>query len=105
MAEEESASEAAAKVQEVAANVRQAASRRKRPAGSEAETVARRYFEAIDAHDVDGAAAMWAPDGRENVRGPGRRARAGGRARVHRRAASEAMPDLSMQVLSHDDRG
>jgi glyoxylase-like metal-dependent hydrolase (beta-lactamase superfamily II)/predicted ester cyclase len=71
MAEEESASEAATKVQEVAANVRQAASRRKRPAGSEAEAVTRRYFEAIGAHDVDSAAAMWAPDGREDVRGQG----------------------------------
>jgi glyoxylase-like metal-dependent hydrolase (beta-lactamase superfamily II)/predicted ester cyclase len=71
MAEEESASEAATKVQEVAANVRQAATRRKRPAGNEAETVTRRYFEAIGAHDVDGAAAMWAPEGREDVRGQG----------------------------------
>jgi hydroxyacylglutathione hydrolase len=71
MAEEESASEAAAKVQEVAANVRQASERRKRAAGSEAEAVARRYFETIGAHDVDGAAAMWAPDGREDVRGQG----------------------------------
>ena len=69
MAEEESASEAAAKVQEVAANVRQASKRRKRAAGSEAEAVARRYFEAIGAHDIDGAAAMWAPGGREDVRG------------------------------------
>jgi hydroxyacylglutathione hydrolase len=71
MAEEESIGEAAAKVQEVAANVRQASSRRKRAAGSEAEAVARRYFETIGAHDVDGAAAMWAPDGREDVRGQG----------------------------------
>jgi len=71
MAEEDSASEAATKVQEVAANVRQAATRRKRSAGSEAEAVTRRYFEAIGAHDVDGAAAMWAPDGREDVRGQG----------------------------------
>ena len=71
MAEEDSASEAATKVQEVAANVRQASTRRKRSRGSEAETVTRRYFEAIGAHDVDGAAAMWAPDGREDVRGQG----------------------------------
>jgi hydroxyacylglutathione hydrolase len=71
MAEEESVGEAAAKVQEVAANVRQASKRRKRAAGSEAEAVARRYFETIGAHDVDGAAAMWAPDGREDVRGQG----------------------------------
>jgi glyoxylase-like metal-dependent hydrolase (beta-lactamase superfamily II)/predicted ester cyclase len=72
MAEEDSASEAATKVQEVAANVRQASTRRKRSrGGSEVEAIARRYFEAIGAHDVDGAAAMWAPDGREDVRGQG----------------------------------
>ena len=71
MAEEDSASEAATKVQEVAANVRQASTRRKRSTGSEAETIARRYFEAIGAHDIDGAVAMWAPDGREDVRGQG----------------------------------
>jgi glyoxylase-like metal-dependent hydrolase (beta-lactamase superfamily II)/predicted ester cyclase len=71
MAEEESAGEAATKVQEVAANVRRASTRRKRSGGSEVEAIARRYFEAIGAHDVDGAAAMWAPDGREDVRGQG----------------------------------
>jgi len=65
----ESASEAAMKVQEVAANVRQAATRRRASAGSEAETVTRRYFEAIGAHDLDAAVAMWAQGGRENVRG------------------------------------
>ncbi|HVA19898.1 MAG TPA: ester cyclase, partial [Solirubrobacteraceae bacterium] len=57
------------KVQEVAANVRQAATRRRASAGSEAETVTRRYFEAIGAHDLDAAVAMWAQGGRENVRG------------------------------------
>ena len=52
----------------------QAATRRKRSAGSKAEAVARRYFEAIDAHDLDGAAAMWAAGRpRERAR-PGRRA-------------------------------
>ncbi len=73
MAEEESASEAATKVQEVAANVQQAATRRRESPASKAEAVTRRYFEAIDAHDVQGAVAMWAPGGREHVRGPGRR--------------------------------
>jgi glyoxylase-like metal-dependent hydrolase (beta-lactamase superfamily II)/predicted ester cyclase len=99
MAEEESASEAAAKVQEVAANVREAASRRKRPAGSEAEAVTRRYFEAIGAHDLDGAVAMWAPDGREDVRGQG--------VFVGREGLREfigdllgAMPDLRVKILS-----
>ena len=31
--------------------------------------MARRYFEAINAHDLDGAVALWAAGGRENVRG------------------------------------
>lgn len=37
-------------------------------AGS-AEQVARAYFAAIDAHDLDGAVALWALGGREHVRG------------------------------------
>jgi glyoxylase-like metal-dependent hydrolase (beta-lactamase superfamily II)/predicted ester cyclase len=69
MAEQESASKAATKVQEVAASVQQATARRGRISGHKAETVARRYFEAIGAHDLDAAVAMWADGGRENVRG------------------------------------
>jgi hydroxyacylglutathione hydrolase len=69
MAEEESASKATTKVQQVAANVQQATTRRRRITGSKAETVARRYFEAIAARDLDAAVAMWAEGGRENVRG------------------------------------
>ena len=69
MVEEESASDAAAKVQEVAANVRQASKRRKRAAGSEVEAVARRYFDAINTRDLELAVEMWAPGGREHVRG------------------------------------
>jgi len=69
MAEEESASKAATKVQEMAASVQQASARRGRISGNKAETVARRYFEAIGAHDLDAAVAMWADVGREYVRG------------------------------------
>jgi hydroxyacylglutathione hydrolase len=36
---------------------------------TEAETVARRYFDAIDAHDLDGALACWRAGGREVVHG------------------------------------
>jgi len=104
MAEEESASEAAAKVQEVAANVRQAASRRKRTAGGEAETVARRYFEAIDAHDVESATAMWASGARENVRGQvDVLAPEGVREFIGELVG--AMPDLNMQVVSTTAEG
>jgi glyoxylase-like metal-dependent hydrolase (beta-lactamase superfamily II)/predicted ester cyclase len=99
MAEEESASEAAAKVQEVAANVRQASKRRQRTTGSEAETVARRYFEAINARDLERAVGMWAPGGREHVRGQvdatapeGVRDFIGG--------MLDAFPDLHFEVVS-----
>ncbi len=81
MADRESASEASTKVQEVAANMQQAAATRKRISGSKAEAVARRYFAAIDARDLDEAVALWARGRpRERARA-GRRARAGGRAR------------------------
>jgi glyoxylase-like metal-dependent hydrolase (beta-lactamase superfamily II)/ketosteroid isomerase-like protein len=99
MADQESTSEASAKVQEVAANMQQLASSRKRITGKAAEAVARRYFAAIDERDLDAAVAMWAPGGRENVRG-----------RVDVTAPEgvrefigeliEAVPDLSMQVIS-----
>jgi hydroxyacylglutathione hydrolase len=104
MAEEESASDAAAKVQEVAANVRQAASRRKLTAGGEAETVARRYFEAIDAHDVESATAMWVSGARENVRGQvDVLAPEGVREFIGELVG--AMPDLNMQVVSTTAEG
>jgi hydroxyacylglutathione hydrolase len=70
---EENAEQAATKVQEAASNIHQTAPPRERISGarapSEAETVARRYFEAINAHDLDAAVALWAPGGREHVRG------------------------------------
>jgi hydroxyacylglutathione hydrolase len=98
MADRESASEASAKVQEVAASM-QAATTRKRISGSKAESVARRYFAAIDARDLETAVALWAPGGRENVRG-----------RVDVLAPEgvrefigeliNAVPDLDMQVIS-----
>jgi glyoxylase-like metal-dependent hydrolase (beta-lactamase superfamily II)/predicted ester cyclase len=104
MAEQESASEAATKVQEVAANVRQAASRRKRSTDSEAEAVTRRYFETVGAHDVDGAAAMWAPDGREDVRGQGLFIGPEG-VREFIGDLLAAMPDLRVEIVSTTTEG
>jgi hydroxyacylglutathione hydrolase len=71
MADQQSDSEskAATKVQEAAANVRQARSPRKRITKSSAESVARRYFEAIAARDLDTAVGLWAEGGRDNIRG------------------------------------
>ncbi|HEV3321721.1 MAG TPA: MBL fold metallo-hydrolase [Solirubrobacteraceae bacterium] len=68
------AEQAATRVHEAAANIHTSATPRERISGnrngtSEAETVARRYFEAINAHDLDAAVAMWAVGGREHVRG------------------------------------
>src|SRR5271170_5435055 len=104
MAEQESASEASTKVQEVAANMQQAAATRKRISGSKAEAVARRYFAAIDARELDEAVAMWADGGRENVRGRvDVLAPEGVRAFIGELLA--AIPDLSMQVVSTTTEG
>ncbi|HXM86677.1 MAG TPA: hypothetical protein VN889_03490, partial [Solirubrobacteraceae bacterium] len=65
----DSASNAATKVQEAAANVREARGARQRITKSTPESVARRYFDAIAARDLDGAVALWADGGRDNVRG------------------------------------
>jgi hydroxyacylglutathione hydrolase len=45
------------------------AATRSRPSKLATEKTARAYFDAINARDLDAAVAMWAPDGRENVRG------------------------------------
>jgi hydroxyacylglutathione hydrolase len=69
MAEQESnGAEAATKVEQAAANVRQARGSR-RITKSGPEQVARRYFEALAARDLDTAVGLWAEGGRDNVRG------------------------------------
>lgn len=104
MADRESASEASTRVQEVAANMQQLAGTRKRITGSKAEVVARRYFSAIDARDLDTAVSLWADGGRENVRGQvdvlapeGVREFIGG--------LIAAVPDMSMEVVSTTSQG
>jgi hydroxyacylglutathione hydrolase len=102
--EEENIAKAAAKVQEAAANIQQATAARSRSAAGEAEIVARRYFEAIDAHDLDAAVALWAVGGRENVRGQvDVTAPQGVRAFVGDMLA--AMPDLRFELLSTTTEG
>ena len=104
MADRETASEASTKVQEVAANMQQAAATRKRISGSKAEAVARRYFAAIDARDLDEAVSLWAEGGRENVRGQvDVLAPEGVRGFIGELIG--AMPDLSMQVVSTTTEG
>ncbi|MCW3018457.1 MAG: beta-lactamase domain protein [Solirubrobacterales bacterium] len=104
MADRETASEASTKVQEVAANLQQAAATRKRISGSKAEAIARRYFGAIDAGDLDQAVSLWAEGGREYVRGQvdvlapdGLRGFIG--------ELIGALPDLSMEVVSTTTEG
>ena len=102
---DDSASKATTKVKEVAANVQQA-TRTHRITGNKTEAVARRYFEAIGARELDAAVAMWADGGRENVRGQvdvtapeGVSAYIGG--------LLDAVPDLRFEILStttQDDR-
>lgn len=99
MADRESASEASTKVQEVAANMQQAAASRKRITGSKTESVARRYFAAIDAHELEDAVSLWADGGREHVRGQvDVHAPEGVRSFIGELIA--AVPDLSMQIVS-----
>ena len=62
-------SKAATKVQEAADNVRQARTGRRRITKSSPESVARRYFYAIAARDLDAAVALWA-DGVRQFAGP-----------------------------------
>src|ERR1039458_7776050 len=99
MSERQAASEASSRVQEVAANMQQLAAGRKRMSGNRAESVARRYFAAIDERDLEAAAALWAPGGRENVRGQIDTGAPEG-VREFLGSLLGAVPDLRMQVLS-----
>jgi glyoxylase-like metal-dependent hydrolase (beta-lactamase superfamily II)/predicted ester cyclase len=104
MADRETASEASTKVQEVAANMQQAAATRKRISGSKAEAVARRYFGAIDARDLDQAVSLWAEGGREYVRGQVDVLAPQG-VREFIGELIGALPDLNMEVVSTTTEG
>jgi len=101
---ERKATGASTKVEEVAANVQQAAAGRKRISGSKAEGVARRYFAAIDQRDLDGAVALWAPGGHDNVRGRIDAIAPEG-VRGFLGELIDAVPDLSMEVVSTTSEG
>jgi glyoxylase-like metal-dependent hydrolase (beta-lactamase superfamily II)/predicted ester cyclase len=108
MAEQDSdsASKAATKVEQAAANVRQARSGRQRITKSSPESVARRYFDAIGARDLDGAVALWADGGRDNVRGQVDVLAPEG-VREFLGELLDAVPDLDFKVVSttsEDDR-
>ena len=100
---EETESSKATKVQEAAANI-QKPPRRAHLEGSQAEDVARRYFQAISDHDLEAAVALWASGGREYVRGQvdttapeGVRGFIGG--------LLSAVPDLRFEILSTTSEG
>lgn len=100
---------AATKVQQAAANVQQASAAKRRgritgAAKDQAEAVTRRYFEAIGAHDVQGAAAMWAPEGREDVRGQGVFIGPEG-LREFIGSLVEAIPDLGVEIVATTTEG
>lgn len=98
------ASKAAGKVQEAAANIHRTAANRRGAGAGDAEAVARRYFEAIGAHDVDRAVAMWAPGGREHVRGQVDVTAPEG-VRDFIGAMVEALPDMKMEVVETTTEG
>jgi glyoxylase-like metal-dependent hydrolase (beta-lactamase superfamily II)/predicted ester cyclase len=102
--EEEDIAKAASKVQEAAANIQQATAARSRSAAGEAETVARQYFDAIDAHDLDAAVALWAVGGREHVRGQVDALAPEG-VRMFIGDMLQAMPDLRIEVISTTTEG
>ncbi len=106
MADQENGSTVATKVQEAAANVQQAATRRRRIAKDTPSAIALRYFEAIGARDLDLAVGMWADGGRENVRGQvDVTAPEGVRAFIGE--LLDAVPDLRFEIVStttEDDR-
>ncbi len=104
MVDRETPSEASTRVQEVAANMQQAAATRKRISGSKADAIGRRYFAAIDARDLEQAVSLWAPGGRENVRGQVDVLAPDG-VREFIGELLGALPDLSMQVLSTTSEG
>ncbi len=95
----DSASKAATKVEEAAANVRQARSPRRRITGASAESVARRYFDAIGARDLDTAVGLWAQGGRDNVRGQVDVLAPDG-VRAFLGELLDAVPDLQFEVIS-----
>src|SRR5438105_4410339 len=104
MSVEEPGGDTAAKVQEAAATVQQVTKRRRRITGGEAERVARRYFQALDEHDLEEAVALWAEGGRENVRGQvDVTAPDGVRAFVSE--LFEAVPDVRFEIASTTAQG
>jgi steroid delta-isomerase-like uncharacterized protein len=97
-------SEATTKVQEAAANVQEVTKRRRRISGSRAEGIARRYFQAIDAHDLEAAVSLWAEGGHESVRGRADMLAPDG-VRAFIGEMLGALPDLRLHIVSTISEG
>ncbi len=95
---------AAAKVQEAAAHISPSGGGPANRKASDTEAVARRYFKAIAARDVDAAVALWADGGREYVRGQVDVSAPEG-VREFIGSLIEAMPDMRMEVLDTTTEG
>jgi glyoxylase-like metal-dependent hydrolase (beta-lactamase superfamily II)/ketosteroid isomerase-like protein len=104
MAQQGEGGETAAKIQEAAANIHRGAARTRRNSASDTEGIARRYFEAIGQHDVDGAVALWSPGGVENVRGQVETTAPEG-VQAYIGGLIGAMPDMSMEVVETTTEG
>ena len=68
---------------------------------TDAEALARRYFEALDAHDVEAAVACWAPGGRDVLHGM-LDATAPDGVRAFGRSVLAAVPDARFEILERD---
>jgi hydroxyacylglutathione hydrolase len=95
---------AAAKVKEAAANIHKAGGEKKGASGKLAEAVARHYFEAIGARELESAVGMWADGGREFVRGQADVLAPDG-VREFIGSLLEAMPDMKMEVVGTTTEG
>ena len=80
------------------------ANKKNASAKSDTEAVARRYFEAIAARDVEAAVALWAEGGREYVRGQVDVTAPEG-VREFIGSLVEAMPDMKMEVAETTTEG
>jgi glyoxylase-like metal-dependent hydrolase (beta-lactamase superfamily II)/predicted ester cyclase len=103
MSVEEPGGGTAAKVQEAAATVEQV-KRRRRITGGEAERVARRYFKALDEHDLEAAVELWAEGARENVRGQVDTTAPDG-VRAFLSELFGAVPDVRFEIVSTTAQG
>lgn len=68
-------------------------------AGADAESLGRRYFEALDAHDVEAAVACWAPGARDTLHGTMDVTAPDG-VRAFGAGVVAAVPDARFEILS-----